>query len=301
MQENQSLSSDVHKKSNISFCPLCNKHGSFDYKATTALDLNKTNFKILRCNNCQIRWISPQPNPDEIDQLYNECYFESCERDYSYKEQILDTGSCFKGTAKKFKELTSSKGRILDIGCATGEFLSELKKIELSGVGIDVSKYACQIAREKGLLVIHGNMHSTQLDNMKYIGIHISHVLEHLPNLNDALIRIRDIIDNKGVVYIEVPYQFDSILDKTNLALKRQQAKFSPFSVHHTYFFTPYSLKLLLEKHGFDLLSLTTYRSCKREGRPFSFRKLLLLGFLYLSDRVFSRGDIISAWACLRD
>ncbi|MGH9907374.1 MAG: class I SAM-dependent methyltransferase [Pyrinomonadaceae bacterium] len=239
------------------------------------------------------------PSFEELNVLYERDYFEPGDRDYSYESQTQETQSCFRKHAQQFLALTQLGARILDVGCATGEFLQELERVSLEGVGIERSIYACENARNKGMSIIHGDVGSSELDEMGFNGIHMSHVLEHLPDLHATMKRISGLLIKPGIVYIEVPYQFDSSLDTTNRLLKRQKKQFSPFSIHHCYFFTPQSISLLLKKHGFEILNLCTYLRCKRAGRRPSLRKHLLSAFLYISDRLFNGGDIISVWARL--
>lgn len=288
----------IQAKSLPSVCPLCGDYGVQDRVAEYRLHLENIGFHILSCQFCQIRWLNPIPSPEYLKHLYDKAYFEPEAIPYSYRDQIEETAPCFSNTAMTFYQKLKTTGPVLDIGCATGDFLLALHKIGLEGVGLELSPYAIEIAHERGLeKIIAGDLFTSVLDNQTFAGIHMSHVLEHLPDIHAAMRRIRTLLQNNGLIYVEVPYQFDSLLDRVNRYLRRGTSVFGPFSIHHCTFFTPKSLHNLLTQHGFEIISLTTYLPCRRSGRASSLRKTLLSTFLWFSDFFFQRGDVISVWA----
>ena len=279
-------------------CPLCGEHGVEDPVAGYQLHLQYSSFYILSCKSCQIRWLKPVPSTEYLKHLYDEAYFESEACSYSYQKQIEQTSACFNNTAIAFYQKLKPQGSLLDVGCATGDFLLALRRIGLEGVGLELSSYAIEIAHKRGLEnIIAGDLFTTDLDNQIFAGIHMSHVLEHLPDIHTVMRRVRNLLRNNGLIYIEVPYQFDSLLDRVNRYFRRGTSSFGPFSIHHCTFFTPKSLCNLLTQHGFEIISLTTYLPCRRTGRASSIRNNLLSTFLWLSDFFFQRGDVISVWA----
>lgn len=279
-------------------CPLCGGTGKEDYAAGRQLHLQDSDFRILSCQPCQIRWLHPIPSAEYLMSLYDKAYFEPDFSDYSYSKQVNETAACFNSTAMTFYQKLKFHGPILDVGCATGDFLLALQNIGLNGFGLELSSYAIRMAHERGLKqIISGDLLAPELDNQTFSGIHMSHVLEHFPDIHAAMARVRILLRKDGLVYIEVPYQFDSLLDQVNRYIRHSSSSFGLFSIHHCTFFTPKSLSSLLARYGFDIISLETYRPCRRAGRAASLRKNLLSGFLWLSDLIFKRGDIISVWA----
>lgn len=283
---------------NESLCPLCGNSGCVDLAATEFLDLPQSNrpVSVFRCRPCNFRWLNPQPRPENIQNLYTqEGYFERPEHHYSYANQALENRPCLLERTTRFKK-NSPNGQILDAGCATGEFLFVAREQGIPAVGVEVSNYACEVARRRNLNVIHGDLDSDQLSRASFSGIHMSHVLEHLPNPVHAMRRVRELLVPGGLVYIEVPYQFDGLLDTLD-RWQRRRMTFGPFSIHHVSFFSPNSLAALLRQTGFRVTELRTYLPCRRETRPKSFRLRLLTTLLWAADRLLKRGDIISVWA----
>lgn len=288
----------IHTHTPTKNCPLCRGHGIEDHVAENQLHLQDSGFYILSCKSCQIRWLNPIPSPEHLKHLYDKTYFESETFSYSYRKQIEQTSACFEKTAIAFYQKLKPHDSVLDVGCATGDFLLALRKIGLKGVGLELSSYAIEMAHKRGVEnIIAGDLFTSDLNNQIFAGIHMSHVLEHLPDIHAVMQRVRNLLRNHGLIYIEVPYQFDSLLDWTNRYFRRDTSGFGAFSIHHCTFFTPKSLCALLTQYGFEIISLTTHMPCRRAGRSSSLRNNLLSTFLWLSDFFFKRGDVISVWA----
>lgn len=278
-------------------CPICGDAGLTDPSATEFLGLTKSSRPIfvLKCLRCRFRWLSPLPRPEEIQKLYAQSsYFEQPEQNYSYDQQALEARPCLTERVARFQR-NAPRGKILDAGCATGEFLAVAKEHGLLAMGIEISEYACTVAAGRNLNVIHGNLYSERLPRQDFSGVHMSHVLEHLPNPIRALQRIHELLVPGGLAYVEVPYQFEGALDTFD-RLRRRKMEFGHFSIHHVSFFTPDSLVALFQRTGFDVLELRTYLSCRRATRKSSLRLRVLKSILWAADRFLQRGDIISAW-----
>jgi len=235
--------------------------------------------------------MTPKIQQSVMNSLYDKTYFEDTSRDYSYEEQTNEHRESFKKTASNFKKYIDS-GEILDIGCATGAFLEQAHQLGFSTKGVDPSAYAVKRAKEKGLDVKVGGIEDIHNINRKFDGIHFSHVLEHLEDPKNALRSIHKALKPSGILYLEVPNQFNSIL--SHFPFKKDLQEFNVFSVHHRCFFSCRSLTTLLNNNGFEIIEMTTVR---REKRSFGLkRKLILNGILSLAN-IFKKGDLISVWA----
>ncbi len=96
------------------------------------------------------------------------------------------------------------EGRKLDIGCATGNFITnDPEHME----GIDIDQDSLEIARSRGFTVQHLNA-STQLSSLPantYHGIYAKHVIEHLEQPLEFLKQVRRILAPGGKVVISTP------------------------------------------------------------------------------------------------
>lgn len=278
-------------------CPLCTSDGSRDDYATRFLSLDDAdgNFEVMSCKQCKFLWLSPLPSKQFLEAFYSDSYFENMDRNYSYELQANQQLPYFRNNALKFKSYGLS-GDVLDIGAASGEFLECLKEVGLGGVGLELSEYACEKARLKELEIYQGDLSHVAVKDKSYSGIHISHVLEHVQDPIDFMAEVYEKMDPGGILFVEVPYQFYSVTDLI-LGVFKKNPPFSHFSIHHLSFFSPTTLRWLLENQGFQILTLSTFREDKRSYKGRGLRNLMVQSLLYLADITLRKGDVISIWA----
>ncbi len=137
------------------------------------------------------------------------------------------------------------KGKILDIGCSTGNFASiNPKKI----IGIDVDKDAIKKAKEKGLEVqLMSIQKRLNFADNSFGGIYCSHVIEHLQEPLFALREMRRVLGKGGKLALMTPdikkygFRFWDLHDHVHPFTEKSlegiayDAGFRDFSVYHTY------------------------------------------------------------------
>lgn len=97
-------------------------------------------------------------------------------------------------------------GRLLEVGCATGERLAMLRSLGWSVAGVEISLPACRLARERyGLDVFCGELADAQLPAASVDAVIMSHVLEHVHDPVATLGEVRRILRPGGTVVIETP------------------------------------------------------------------------------------------------
>ena len=277
-------------------CIFCGSAGERDVRSGRFLALPDDGpYAVYRCRPCAYGWLSPAVSADNQEKLYDRSYFDPAVAGCAYQLQVKELLVCFERQAARFKA-SAPNPRILDVGCATGEFMDLARKIGLEVTGLDISAYACQVCRSNGFPVIQGDIFSLQLLPQSFGGLHVSHVLEHFAQPVAAVRRLHKLLAPGGVLYLEVPYQFDGWLDRLNTRRNRL-SKYPQWSLHHRSFFSPRSLGRLLQQSGFDILHQTTFLACHRQLRPAGLRKWGLQIFLWLADKLARKGDLISVWA----
>ncbi|HNP32044.1 MAG TPA: class I SAM-dependent methyltransferase [Flavobacterium sp.] len=96
----------------------------------------------------------------------------------------------------------SEKGKLLDIGAGTGDFLVVAKKEGWQTIGIEPNTNAKSIAINKGVNFANN---LSELESHSFDVITMWHVLEHVPNLDEYISELKRLLKPKGTILIAVP------------------------------------------------------------------------------------------------
>lgn len=284
----------------VDICIVC---GSVEYEddlVFSRLLALEAPYAVRICDKCGLRWLSPRPTEDAYQELYsNELYFGGEESPEDYSEVVRGRLHHFieriKRVEKSFHGIQQLD--ILDIGAATGDFVYLASKRGHRTKGIELSEDARNKALQKYGIQLDAGALSQYVDG-SFDVIHMNHVLEHMPNPFDTLASCSQLLREGGLLVIEIPQQFFNDLDRTKrLFFLSSQPKFNSYSLHHTYFFSPNNISHLMEKAGFDVLSLKTAVDSRTPLWPLSMRNTVLRFFLMVSDITHRGGNIIEVFA----
>lgn len=235
-------------------CPLCGGVAT-DYLAFTR-DLHygiSGEWSYQKCTNCKVVFLNPSPTSKFLSDAYDDSY-------YSYQD--FDDGSIFHKLARwllgsspyRTKDPYFSKpGRILDIGCGSGQFLFKMKRAGWETAGVELSRVATEIGNAKHSLNIQsGTIHEAKFPRQYFDYIRLNHSFEHLLDPCETLDCIYNLLKPEGMLFIGVP----------NTA--SLQAKL--FGRHwwnlgppvHPFNYSPYTLNYLLSRHGFEIVRWRT-------------------------------------------
>lgn len=162
-------------------------------------------FSLIRNAKYGFLETRPQPSTDELPSYYeSESYISHTDSKkglLSFLYQLVKSYS-LKKKVRLIRKLNSRAGTLLDIGAGTGDFLKEAKKKGWNITGVEPNKNARDVASKKEI-----ELH-TSLDNVmgqKFDVITLWHVLEHLPDLEDSLQKIKTLLAEDGILLIAVP------------------------------------------------------------------------------------------------
>lgn len=286
-------------------CPLCSNSNCRKMKVYTAILNLPGNIEsnVYRCITCGAYFLWPYIADLFITELYRKSYFtgvhekyDSCHipssgTDYE-REHALARIDKFRKTLEVLHTYVPMAKNILDIGAATGEFLSIAREQGLSVTGIELSSYASARAKDKYGFDFHQVKIEDYNENVKYDLIHMNHVFEHIVFPHKVLKRINSLLSPEGMIYVEVPFQF-SIYEVYKYYLTRQKKCFDAFSVHHPVFYRPSTLRKIFEAHGFKC----------RKIRVFDWSRYPVVGFksrlkrlIWFGASLVGQGNIIEAF-----
>ena len=182
-------------------------------------------------------------------------------------------------------QLTSG-GRILDIGCASGEFLASLDPAQWERVGVEPSVLAVRRARERGLQVVEGVFGSVSVPFDRFDAITM---LDMLPLVEDprAVFRsVASLLDPNGLLIVETPGSTSRLLKNTgplSFVLSRRWSRLNPRDF--VFFPSTTSIRRLLADAGLELVSINDVRP----NRYGSARRQRALGLYYHFARAVGR------------
>ena len=226
-------------------CPICggaevktlypdtlkNEPPRFGYEFSA--DHTKT-YRIVLCGRCDHAYCSPRPAhiwkhyEDVEDTAYLDC-----------QPQRIRTAQKALARIARYK----NEGRLLDVGCATGDFLSVAGE-RYEAEGLELSHWAARIARERGRTV-----HESTLEALKppqpYDIVTLWGVIEHFEEPSRELQRISRLLNEGGLVCLwtgDIKSVPSAMLGKKWWYIQGQ----------HIQFFSRRSLRKIFDRNGFD-------------------------------------------------
>jgi len=237
--------------------------------------------KIVKCRNCGLMYTNPRLKKSFLHKIYTKNYYENPEFKnhdtqnlFGYdlyvkeKEDIVNTFKRRIDIIEKY-----SKGRsILDMGCATGFFLELATSKGWEGYGTEVSRFACDYAKNKiGLKNIFcGDIKEAGFKKDMFDVVTMFDVIEHLTDPKGTLEEINTLMKKDGLLVITTPNSGSlvaKILGKRWEEVRRAR--------EHTYFFSKKTLSCMLKKTNFEILKVES------AGRYFNMESMMKRGKIY--------------------
>ncbi|GGK38204.1 MULTISPECIES: class I SAM-dependent methyltransferase [Flavobacteriaceae] len=152
----------------------------------------------------------PQPEGDELDMYYESLdYISHTDAKKSIVDKLYQIVKRY-ALNKKLELINSfktSEKTLLDIGCGTGDFLAICKNNGWKVEGVEPNKNARKLAESKvnknDVAAIFTNIN--ELESEKFDVITLWHVLEHVPNLETYISKLKSLLKPKGVLVVAVP------------------------------------------------------------------------------------------------
>lgn len=230
-------------------CLICGGPSEQDRAATEFLALADP-FAVIRCRACGFRWLSPRPTESEYERLYSAAYFsdasvesvESWLEGYAappgdYSDRTVRARLVgFRDRLHRLESMVSGR-TLLDVGAATGDFVELARGSGWDAEGIELSSFARERAAARGIELRAGSLNDIPEDGSWDV-VHLSHVFEHLVDPEGSICRLASAVRPSGLLVIEVPNQFDSIVRRgARLARRGRQRTRTLLSVHHPFFY----------------------------------------------------------------
>ncbi|MBI5236607.1 MAG: class I SAM-dependent methyltransferase [Deltaproteobacteria bacterium] len=212
-------------------------------------------WNISKCENpgCALLWLDPQPLPEDTGKLYVGSY-------YTHQAPVLSTLKRLSRSLKmsRFGTLIwsamyhqwASRGSLLEVGCGSGLYLSEMRSLGWDVQGIDFDEAAVKTAASYfGLNVSCASLEAAGFKKDSFDAITANHVVEHIHDPLSLLKECWRILKPGGSLVITCP-------NAKSLA----HGIFKDACYHldpprHLYSFSRSNLSALAQKAGFRVSS----------------------------------------------
>lgn len=229
-------------------CPICESNALKSHIELDDYFLSKEAFTIVKCDDCGFLFTNPYPDLDRLGEYYkSEEYISHSNTKKGLFSSLYQFVRSYT-LRKKFELIKryTNKGSILDIGCATGEFLNVFKMAKWEAEGIEPDPDARNMAIDNYDLKVGEEQEIHNIESESKDIITMWHVLEHVPNLNQRIKDLNRILKAEGTIFIAVP-------NYTSFDAEYYGKHWAAYDVpRHLYHFSPESMAKLLAKH--DLL-----------------------------------------------
>ena len=233
-------------------CPACNSEGKFLF--------HKNKFNINECPSCKTIFVNPVPDRESLNKYYTESKSTKFWATTFYKvTEKSRREKLWKPKAKQISNIIQQYANdikcIVDIGGGYGVFMEEFLKINsLEHIIIEPSFELAEVCRKKGLFVIEKFLEDIVKDDLpEHKKVFVSFELfEHLLDPKLFLSSLYNIM-NKNDIFV---FTTLSGMGVDIQVLQENSKAISP--PMHLNFFNPKSIKILLNKIGFEVLDIST-------------------------------------------
>lgn len=223
-------------------CPLC---GTGDSAAVWRED----GYDLVRCQTCELIYVGNPPDAEELARLYS---FES-----GFHTQLADDSGDSSSAADTNAEhhldviaSTQSPGRLLDVGCATGRFMTVAAERGWKVEGVELNEDTAAIARERGLKVATGTLESFEAME-SFDAITMWDVAEHVPDPLGLLRAAHDLLSPNGRLWLATP-NVDGLFPRASLKVAPRVGRWPhPEPPYHLSQFSERTLRDALGRAGF--------------------------------------------------
>jgi 2-polyprenyl-3-methyl-5-hydroxy-6-metoxy-1,4-benzoquinol methylase len=234
----------------LSACPVCDNETFTTFLECPDHFLSKEIFTISKCQNCGFLFTNPRPETDKLSSYYkSEEYISHSNSRKGFQNLLYQRVRNFT-ISRKLKMIHGFKkqGSLLDIGCATGEFLNFCKKNNWNVEGIEPDESARQNGISNYALKIGDENHLNNILPVSFDVITMWHVLEHVPLLNERIDQLQKLLRPDGYLFIAVP-------NANSPDAKLYGSYWAAYDVpRHLYHFTPETITRIFSKHNFSLI-----------------------------------------------
>ena len=204
---------------------------------------------MVRCDRCDL--VREATRPAKTDSVYDADYYSTESAKGGYANYVLDAEInriTFTERLHAIERRLGRKGRLLDVGCALGDFVEVARDLGWDAEGIEISAYAAAQAQARGLRVHTGTLEEVDLPQRSYDVVTLYDVVEHLTDPIATLQLVRGLLRPDGVVHMVTP----NVGGLQARVLGSRWYHYKPGE--HIYLFSPKTAREVVERSGLHWL-----------------------------------------------
>jgi len=238
---------------------------------------------LWRCKSCRAAYLDPVPSPQSIGAAYLTYYThvsgmpahrglrglvrraENAYRRWEYSRarnvnDLIRALPVMFSPARRdrmqwsMRHLPRPPGRLFDLGCGNGDFLTLARSVGWDCTGADFDEAAVAAARKQGHVVYHSGAEALAGFRDHFDLITLSHVIEHVYDPADVLAACFQALKPEGRIWIDTPN-----IDATGARLFKRYWR-GLEAPRHLVLFNHDSLSGLLANAGFSDVRDAPYR-----------------------------------------
>jgi 2-polyprenyl-3-methyl-5-hydroxy-6-metoxy-1,4-benzoquinol methylase len=239
------------------------------------LALSCGGFSYVRCLNCELVQINPQPFIIDVESRYKELHGNDylayeIENEAAFLElqklALKDIG--FDRIEKQiFAGKGADKPLILDAGCATGAMLEVFKNSGWQAVGVEISPAAEYARQKRGLDVYSITLESCNFSSGLFDVIHASHFLEHLNSPDMFLFEAMRLLRPGGYIILTTP-------NISGFQARLFGSRWRSVIFDHLYLFSKKTIKAMLGNIGFNVEKTSTWGGLAAGTAPLTLKRI---------------------------
>lgn len=214
-------------------------------------------FSLVRCLNCGLMYLSPRPTRQEIGKYYPNEY--AAFGTSTLHEWFPPIGRWLwrRAMDRRCNQVLRfhSRGRLLDVGCSTGSFLTKMRDYaQWQPFGIEPDAEAAGCAREMlGADVFQGTVEEADYPDRHFTVVTLWDVFEHLHDPMGALRELNRILEQDGLLVLSIP-------NVHSLEAKCFGRHWAGYDIpRHLYAFPLPTLRSMLATEGFEVADVRCF------------------------------------------
>jgi 2-polyprenyl-3-methyl-5-hydroxy-6-metoxy-1,4-benzoquinol methylase len=235
--------SELEEVKNCPFCESSDRTLEYENVKDWSFQCAPGEWSYWRCSKCAGLYLNPRPKEAFIHKAYdiyythvsgsetmlrslkdairNECYSHWLDIDLQPRlnlPQLLAKGLDFLREKVQIPFglshlATLRKGKLLDVGCGSGNLLNQAKQMGWDVMGLEIDHKAVARARSQGLKIIEGDYRNLVDLEKQFDCIVCSHVIEHVYDAKSLIQLLLNGLKEGGVLLLSCPNSTSRLAD----------------------------------------------------------------------------------------